>query len=128
MSSANSERDSAGEAVRDQFEQITMKMTKVVCPNRVNPDEIVTGYMGPTTGDITENSAYVTTGYIHVNEGDVVTLWSGINNDYYRFATCFDANRDLLKDRAIARVLKCLLSLKEYLIFALASGLGWMTP
>lgn len=118
-------RDSAGEAIRDQFDQITMNMTKVVCPNRINPDEIVTGYMGPTTGDITESSAYVTTGYIHVNEGDVVTLWSGVINDYYRFATCFDANRDLLKDKGDSKGAK-MFTVPEgvsYIRFSFRSGI-----
>lgn len=93
------EYPNAGEAVREQFDQITMKMTKVVCPNRRDPSAIVSGYMVNNTGVLTESPVYVTTGYIKVESGDVVSLWNGTSLYSFRFITAFDDVKTLLKDK-----------------------------
>ena len=91
--------DNAGEAVRGQFEQITMKMTKVICPNRRDPSAVVNGYMVNSTGILMESQTYVTTGYIEVKAGDVVSLWNGTSRYSFRFITAFDSMKMLLNDK-----------------------------
>lgn len=88
--------DNAGEAVREQFNQLATKMTKVVCPNLLDATLSVSGYIGNTTGVITESASYVTSDFIQVTAGDIVSFWNGIFSVHMRFVAVYDVAKKLL--------------------------------
>ena len=88
--------DNAGEAVRGQFEQLATKLTKVVCPNLLDSTLSVAGFIGNTTGIISESTSYFTSGFIRVNAGDIISFWNGTFSVYMRFIAVYDIAKNLL--------------------------------
>lgn len=86
--------ETAGEAVRGQFDQITDKMTFIQSPNKWNPDLQKTGYY---TKDGTYNTSdtYITLETpVKVKPGDVVRCYGILNNQLIsknlRFVAAYD--------------------------------------
>ena len=76
--------------------------------NLLNPDTLVRGYYLTNTGTVSENSVYVYTDYIAVEEGDPVSVQKTESNyrSYYGigFISAYDAAKNLLPDKGATSV------------------------
>lgn len=95
--------NTAGEAVRGQFDQITDKMNFIVSPNKWNPELQKTGYY-TAAGVYTTSDTYVTLETpIKVNPGDVVRMYGIASNNQLvskkiRFLAAYDINGDVVTE------------------------------
>lgn len=95
-----------GSAVRGVEAQTKREIDRFVSVNRLNPDTVISGYIHPVHGVITESVVYVTTDFIAIAEKETLGLFDkDMSPRQIRFVAAYDKNKELLDTMGATDVL-----------------------